>query len=164
MEEHWISLTRGGLDVILDFGFWRRSERDAARSAAARINARTKLYLVTCPDAVARERCRRRTETSQVDYLFDEVAYDALLAKFEPLGDDEERITVSTLAPVALLVLGHDCSHGPARADARGGLDLGNEVFTALQGELVEYASAERAVGRAGYWPLFALWPCSRCR
>jgi predicted kinase len=96
LQRHWIDLARRGVDVILDFGFWSRAERDAARRAAADIGAAVHLYAVTCADNVARERCMRRNSASTSDYYFGDGAYDALLERFEPLGADEERTEVTT--------------------------------------------------------------------
>lgn len=45
-----------GLDVVLDNGFWHRSERDAARVRAAAIGADTRLYFMDVP----REELKRR--------------------------------------------------------------------------------------------------------
>lgn len=85
LDDHWMAMARRGIELILDFGFWSRAERDAARQAAAGIGAASRLYWVTCPEEVTRQRCRRRNVTRHRDYYFDEGAFDALIAKFEPL-------------------------------------------------------------------------------
>lgn len=96
LERHWIDLARRGLDVILDFGFWSRAERDAARRAAADIGASARLYWLTCPESIARERCVQRNSESVADYYFADGAYDTLLERFEPLGEDEERMVIAS--------------------------------------------------------------------
>lgn len=63
MMELWPKIVAGGLDVILDFGFWTRRRRDGARAAAAAVGASARLYLIQSPDDVARARCRERKPT-----------------------------------------------------------------------------------------------------
>jgi len=86
----WPSITEGGLDVILDFGFWTRRRRDEARAAATASGSSVRLYLVRCPDDIARARCRERNKNLGADYHISDEGYDALRSKFEPLGSDEE--------------------------------------------------------------------------
>ena len=86
----------GTNDVILDFGFWSRALRDDARRRAAEIGAEVRLYLVQCPDDVARVRCLARAERESQGYYIDLAAYDALIPLFEPLGSDESAIIVDT--------------------------------------------------------------------
>jgi predicted kinase len=93
----WPRIAERGVDVVLDFGFWRRAERDAARAQAARVGAAAKLYLVHCPDDVARERCRRRNERlQQGQYRIDDNAFEMLRSKFEPLDPDEPYQVLNT--------------------------------------------------------------------
>jgi hypothetical protein len=49
-----------GVDVILENGFWSRSERDDFRSRAAAVGAETKLYFLDVP----RDELLRRTNLS----------------------------------------------------------------------------------------------------
>ena len=45
-----------GLDVVLDFGFWSRASRDAARARATAARVPYKLYFVECSN-VQRKSC-----------------------------------------------------------------------------------------------------------
>ena len=86
----WPTISAGGLDVILDFGFWSRRRRDEARAAAQSIGSPARLYLVRCPEDIARARCRERNRNLGADYHITDEGFDALRTKFEPLGSDEE--------------------------------------------------------------------------
>lgn len=93
----WPRIAQSGTeDIILDFGFWTREQRDDARRRAADIGAEVRLYHVQCPDDIARLRCFDRAERESQGYYIDLAAFDALLAEFEPLDDDEPAIDVDT--------------------------------------------------------------------
>lgn len=94
--ELWPRIAGRGIDVVLDFGFWRRARRDEARATAAEIGVPVRLYWVRCPDAEARRRCLERNRTPGADYYIDENGFEALRAKYEPLGSDEEYQVVET--------------------------------------------------------------------
>ena len=86
-------LVREERNVILDWGFWTRASRDEARARIAAAGGECLLYRLVCPDAVARERTLQRGQSGGVGVLaINGAAWDSFLAKFEPLGDDEERL------------------------------------------------------------------------
>lgn len=60
MQETWIRCLALGLDVVLDMGFWRRADRDAARAAAASLSATCKLYDLKCSEVEAWRRIEAR--------------------------------------------------------------------------------------------------------
>jgi predicted kinase len=60
-------LTQLGLDVVLDWGFWSRADRDAARARVAAGGAAAILYFVDTPDDVIRGRLAERNERSAPD-------------------------------------------------------------------------------------------------
>lgn len=83
-----------GQDVVLDFGFWKREERDAARAAAARLGVEVVLYHVQSDPAVARARVIERSgKPGQL--MIDGAAFDTLHARFETLADDEVAVAVT---------------------------------------------------------------------
>jgi predicted kinase len=96
MDEVWPDVLRAGGDVILDFGFWGRRERDLVRSRVRDVGAEAALYRVDTAEATARERCSRRNEGRTGAFHIDEHAYDILRARFEPLGPDESCTEIST--------------------------------------------------------------------
>jgi predicted kinase len=88
LNEHWPALCARGIDVVLDFGFWRRALRDEVRALATSAGAATRLYALKCPDDVARARCIARNGTPGA-FLISAQGYDALKTSFEPLAADE---------------------------------------------------------------------------
>ncbi|MDX1507436.1 MAG: AAA family ATPase [Woeseiaceae bacterium] len=94
----WDEATReleAGNDVILDFGFWTRESRDAARRRVSSIGAVAKFYSFFCPKSIMKARTLERSKRPSTDSLWiDEPAFDKLLARFEPMDDDEEYVRV----------------------------------------------------------------------
>ena len=83
-------------DVILDFGFWTRRSRDDARTRTTSSGGVPKLYHIACPERIMRERVRERTADPPIDSLWiNEAAFDAFKDRFEKLGEDEARTTIS---------------------------------------------------------------------
>ena len=88
-------IVRDGGDVIIDFGFWTRASRDAARARAAAAGAAATFYNISCPREVALARTMRRSENPPPDSLWiDRAAFDKFDALFEPMQDDEDFETV----------------------------------------------------------------------
>lgn len=91
---------RAGQDVILDFGFWRRAERDVIRRWGADRGARVVLYRVSAPDALMAQRTAQRTQTRPPGALFiDSAAFESLRQGFEPLQSDESCVEIDGEAP-----------------------------------------------------------------
>lgn len=97
LNDLWPALVARGVDVVLDFGFWRRSLRDEVRQRAASLGASTRLYHLDCPDEEALRRCLARNG-SPGSFLISEDGFQALKREFEALGPDEacERIVRDT--------------------------------------------------------------------
>jgi predicted kinase len=96
MQETWVRCLALGLDVVLDMGFWRRAERDAARAAVASLGAACKLYDIQCSEAQAWLRIEARNHNLSGSLLITRGTFEFLKAQYEPLGDDEERITMQS--------------------------------------------------------------------
>lgn len=89
---------RSGTDVILDFGFWTRESRNLARERAVDAGAIAKLHYVSCSRELAFERTMQRSKNPGAESLWiDEAAFEKLDALFEPIQEDEQIVTVSTL-------------------------------------------------------------------
>jgi predicted kinase len=88
LNDFWPALVARGVDVVLDFGFWRRSLRDEVRGRAAELGISTRLYQLDCPDEEALRRCLARNGTLGT-FLISRDGFDALKREFEPLGPDE---------------------------------------------------------------------------
>lgn len=86
-----------GQDVILDFGFWRRTSRDEARQRLHSIGAEAILYWVTCTDETMKTRVLNRTAEMPEHALYvDEGAIDSFRKRFELVGSDEPHILIRT--------------------------------------------------------------------
>jgi len=99
---HAERVLRVGADVVLDGGFWTRASRDDARRRAAALGVPCRLYHLHCPEAVARERTRRRTGALPAGTLeITDATFDALRARVEALGADEPHVVVETASLAA---------------------------------------------------------------
>jgi predicted kinase len=96
LDDLWPRILGAGVDVVLDFGFWRRHLRDAARTMAAEAGGDCKLYWVTCSDVVALARCLVRNGDLGDSIYIDENTFDLLKERFEPLGADESFELIET--------------------------------------------------------------------
>jgi predicted kinase len=85
-----------GLDVVLDAGFWSRAERDEMREAASVHGAACILYAVVCPEDEAWRRIEKRNADPGTVLFIARNTFEVLKARFEPLADDEPRVTVSS--------------------------------------------------------------------
>ncbi len=86
-------IVRSGTDVILDWGFWKRSERDFARRFYAEKHIDCELHYLDVPDAVWKQRIaerNRRVEAGEVSaYYVDSGLAEKFAGIFEIPGDDE---------------------------------------------------------------------------
>ncbi|HET7718299.1 MAG TPA: AAA family ATPase, partial [Bauldia sp.] len=94
MEEVWRRCLDVGVDVVLDFGFWSRAERDLIRSAVTGLGADFKLYRLNCPDSVAWKRIEARNAAADKGIYIAANTFAVLKSRFQPLDDDEVRIEV----------------------------------------------------------------------
>ncbi|MCE0497909.1 MAG: ATP-binding protein [Methylacidiphilales bacterium] len=79
-----------GIDVILENGFWSRSERDDFRARAAALGAATKLHYLDVPLDELKKRIALRNAALPPDTFHVEVAQIDLWASlFEPPTPDE---------------------------------------------------------------------------
>lgn len=95
MEDLWRRCLRAGADVILDFGFWSRAERDRIRSSVEELGADARLYRLSCPDDVAWQRIQARNAALDSSLYIAPNTFVVLKARFEPLDDDEVRSEVA---------------------------------------------------------------------
>jgi predicted kinase len=84
-----------GIDVILDDGFWVRSQRDEMRDRIKKAGANCQIYYVKCSEETVKKRIRKRNEKPTEDvFLVDEAMYDSLKKYFDELTEDEEHIVI----------------------------------------------------------------------
>ncbi len=95
VEEIWTRCLVLGLDVVLDFGFWTRRQRDATREKISAIGAQPYLYRLTCREDEAWRRIEKRNTNLQGSLLIVRSTFQVLKERFEPLDPDEERIEIT---------------------------------------------------------------------
>ncbi len=79
-----------GVDVILDFGFWGRSEREDYRSRAARLGAGSKVHFLNVPEEVLLARLRaRNAQLPPGTFLIPEDRLKAWILQFQAPTPDE---------------------------------------------------------------------------
>jgi predicted kinase len=81
-----------GVDVVLDFGFWSRAERDDFRSRAAQLGARSELHFLDVPEEELLARlATRNTQLPPGTFRIDEARLTLWSRWFEPPTMDELR-------------------------------------------------------------------------
>lgn len=96
VDQHWPKVLQAGVDVILDFGFWKRASRDTARRRAIAVGGTVTIFHVSCSPATARQRCLTRNQNLDGSFLVTGATFDALWPRFEPLQEDEPFTLVDT--------------------------------------------------------------------
>jgi predicted kinase len=96
LSAEWTRAVQSDRDVILDYGFWTRTERDAARQTATSLGATVRLYTLHCPEATARRRIRLRNTNLQGSLIVTDATYDFLRPRFEPLQPDEPHLVIES--------------------------------------------------------------------
>ena len=96
INKFWPSLMRHNIDVILDFGFWKRRDRDLIREIAGKHRAEAILYNIVCDETVALKRCLERNRNLNGSFEICENTYQVLKDKIEPLGEDESYNLINT--------------------------------------------------------------------
>lgn len=88
-------IVRAGSDVALDFGFWTRVERDAARARVQAMGGQARFYAFECTAEQAWHRIgRRNAGAAEAALHISADTFNFLLAKVEPPMPDEQFILV----------------------------------------------------------------------
>jgi predicted kinase len=81
-----------GLDVILEYGFWNRREREQFRTRAAKLGARSELHFTNAPeDELLRRLANRNVQLPPDTFWVDEARLRGWFQLFEPPDTDELR-------------------------------------------------------------------------
>jgi predicted kinase len=81
-----------GVDVILDFGFWSRQEREEFRARAAALGARIEVHFLDVPEEILLKRlAARNAQPPPGTFAIDEARLMLWARDFEPPGADELR-------------------------------------------------------------------------
>ncbi len=94
IDSLWPRCLELGLDVVLDLGFWSRRQRDETRATVSALGAGTRLYRLDCAEDEAWRRVEQRNLNLDGSLFIHRNTFEVLKSRFEPLGDDEERIDV----------------------------------------------------------------------
>jgi hypothetical protein len=87
--------------VVLDFGFWRRSDRDDVRAKVQAVGAAVVLHELVCDRAEAWRRVERRNADLGGSLLITRDTFELLCKRVEPLGADESRVAADAQAVLA---------------------------------------------------------------
>lgn len=83
-------ILKGGKDVILDEGFWVKSQRDEIKKKILDLGAKPILYYVECPVEKMRERVVNRSKNPPIDsFEINEEMFDKYLKYWEPPTKEE---------------------------------------------------------------------------
>ena len=86
-------ILKAGNNVILDEGFWARSERDDLKKKISEVGAKPILYYVECPVEKMRERVVTRSKIPPEDsFEISGEMFDSYLKYWQPPEEDEEFI------------------------------------------------------------------------
>ena len=89
-------ILKSGGDVILDEGFWVKSQRDDIKKKILNIGAKPILYYVECPVEKMRERVIDRSKTPPLDsFEINEEMFDKYLKYWEPPIVEEDILLVT---------------------------------------------------------------------
>jgi predicted kinase len=99
MEPLWRRCLVLGIDVVLDFGFWSRAERDRMRTAIAGLGAEARLYRLNCSETLAWQRVAARNSSCDSSLYIAPNTFRILLNRFAALAADEGRIEIDATAP-----------------------------------------------------------------
>ena len=89
MEPIWARCLLLGVDVVLDFGCWRRDERDRVRKVAQDAGAKTLLYVLECSEEEAWKRIEARNTAANCSLFIAPATFKLLRARVEAPGPDE---------------------------------------------------------------------------
>lgn len=93
-----LELIESGIDVILDWGFWQRNEREYAKRFYAERNIECEFHYINICDETWRERLKKRNgkvEAGEVSaYYVDDNLAAKFGAMFEPLANEEIDVLV----------------------------------------------------------------------
>tara|TARA_R110002124_G_scaffold16882_1_gene71362 strand:+ start:2013 stop:2480 length:468 start_codon:yes stop_codon:yes gene_type:complete len=96
MQAAWTRCLDLGVNVVLDFGFWSRAERDTIRGVVARHGGEPVLYHLNCAEEIAWKRVDERNRALGGSLFIAPNTFEVLKARFEPLSDDEPSVEILT--------------------------------------------------------------------
>ncbi len=83
-------LVSKNIDIILDFGFWRKSERKKYTDMIEELGLDYKLFYIYCPEATIIDRLRKRNkEKSEGSFYISDESFNYFSPGFEPPSQEE---------------------------------------------------------------------------
>ena len=96
--EKSLELIETGTNVILDWGFWQRNEREEAKSFYKKRNIKCEMHYIDICDRTWAERVNKRNQTTghgePTDYYIDEKLAKKFNSMFEPPSEEEFDICI----------------------------------------------------------------------
>jgi len=96
MWEHACRVLSLGVDVILDFGFWGKSEREHFRERAAKLGVGFKIHYMDVPEKELYKRLEKRNKSAMKNknkpkdvFIISREKMDSYIKKFQPPSPDE---------------------------------------------------------------------------
>lgn len=94
LRDRLIALVQAGTDVVLDFSFWSRLQRDAYRELLRPFGLEPETIYLATPRGIALQRVRDRATSHGDDFALDPDVAAAYFDHFEPPTEDEGPLTV----------------------------------------------------------------------
>jgi len=89
-------ILKSGKDVIIDEGFWVKSQRDDIKKKIQQVGAKPILYYVECPVEKMKERVVNRSNNPPLDsFEINEEMFDSYLKYWEPPTVEEDILLVT---------------------------------------------------------------------
>lgn len=92
-EELELSIQRGQ-DVIMDYGFWKKQQRINMINKVKKLGGTPIFYEIVSDFDVMKQRALQRKNDGDITITSER--YDMYYERFEPMGEDEVKITVNT--------------------------------------------------------------------
>ena len=95
-----LEIIASGTDVVLDWGFWQKKQRDSLKEFYKSRNINCEFHCIDVPEEVWRERIKKRNEAVLEDegiaYFVDENLAAKFESRFETPTDDEIDVWIKT--------------------------------------------------------------------
>ena len=89
IRQEAVKFIETGQNVILDYGFWSKPQREEYYKWAKTITPNVIFYVTVCSLDVARKRVIERTKNNPSELFIDENIFDELLKQYEPISENE---------------------------------------------------------------------------
>jgi len=88
------SLIKSNQDIILDYGLWKKEQRVSLINEVKQLGAEPIMYEIICDKSLMKTRALKRNSSG--NNQISEELYDTYFQRFEPMSEDEERVTIDS--------------------------------------------------------------------